>query len=210
MKVLLLGISVAIGMTAATAAMAETPLMAPIHQFIDNFDKGDVKTAAKAFAPTGVAIIDEVPPHSWVGAHALQQWSKDLDAVSKKAGFTDEAVTLGATTREDVNGDRGYVVVPRNLHLQGTRHGDARAGADGLRAEERSRALAHHRLDLGRRDASAGHRTHQVADGYCRTGSAQVAGWNRRTARKPSTTNRISTPSCATRKGGSDCVGASA
>jgi len=123
MKILLLGMSVAIGMAAATAAMAETPLMAPIHQFIDNFDKGDVKAAAKAFAPGGVAIIDEVPPHSWVGAHALQQWSKDLAAVSQKAGFTDEAVTLGEATREDVNGDRGYVVVPATFTYK--EHGTA-------------------------------------------------------------------------------------
>ena len=123
MKFLLLGISVAIGLSAATAAMAETPLMAPIHQFIDNFDKGDAKTAAKAFAPGNVAIIDEVPPHNWIGAHALQQWSKDLAVVSKKVGFTDEAVTLGEATREDVNGDRGYVVVPATFSYK--EHGTA-------------------------------------------------------------------------------------
>jgi hypothetical protein len=111
MKRLLLAMSLAAGVSGATAARAESPLMAPIHQFIDNFDKGDVKAAAKAFAPS-VTITDEVPPHIWVGAHALQQWSKDLAAVSKTAGYTDEAVTLGAPTREDVNGDRGYVVVP--------------------------------------------------------------------------------------------------
>jgi hypothetical protein len=117
MKYLLLGLSVAIGLSTATSAtagmsMAETPLMVPIHHFIDNFDKGDVKTAAKAFASGSVAIIDEFPPHIWVGAHALQQWSKTLEAVSKQEGDTDDAVTLGEATRADVNGDRGYVVVP--------------------------------------------------------------------------------------------------
>ncbi|HVJ54563.1 MAG TPA: hypothetical protein VM689_19030 [Aliidongia sp.] len=111
MKYLVLGAGVALGLY-ATAAAAETPLMAPIHQFIDSFDKGDEKTAAKAFAPGGVAIIDEVAPHLWTGAHALQQWSKDLMADSGKEGLTDESVTLGTPTREDVNGDRGYLVVP--------------------------------------------------------------------------------------------------
>lgn len=110
MKYLLLGAYAVLGLS--TEAAAETPLMAPIHQFIDSFDKGDEKNAAKAFAPGSVSIIDEVPPHLWVGPHALQQWAKDLAAASGKDGLTDEAVTLGIAAREDINGDRGYVVVP--------------------------------------------------------------------------------------------------
>ena len=114
MKAVLRGACAALVLSATggAAMAAETPLMAPIHQFIDSFDKGDVKGAAKAFAPGSVSIIDEVPPHVWVGPAALQHWAKDLAAVSKAGGLTDEAVTLGAATREDINGDRGYVVVP--------------------------------------------------------------------------------------------------
>lgn len=114
MKALLRGAVAALVFLATSgAAMAtETPLMAPIHQFIDSFDKGDAKAAAKAFAPGSVSIIDEVPPHIWTGPAALQHWAKDLASASKAEGLTDEAVTLGTATREDINGDRGYVVVP--------------------------------------------------------------------------------------------------
>jgi hypothetical protein len=111
MKTMLLGAIAAMGL-AAGAARAETPLMAPIHQFIDNFNKGDQKTAAAAFAPTSLAIIDEVAPHVWVGPGALGDWARDLGAHDKSQGDTDQAVTLGQSTREIVSGDRGYVVVP--------------------------------------------------------------------------------------------------
>ena len=116
MKYLLLGAYALLGLS--TKAVAETPLMAPIHQFLESFDKGDEKTAAKAFAPGSVTIIDEIPPHLWVWPHALQQWSKDLASASGKDGLTDEAVTIGSPTREDINGDRGYVVVPATFSFK--------------------------------------------------------------------------------------------
>jgi len=113
MKSLLLGLLAAIAVaTSALAAPADDPLMAPIHQFIDGFDKGDQKSAAAAFAPTSLTIIDEVPPHIWVGPKALQAWVKDLAAHDKKNGVTDQKVTLGDPTRTITSGDRGYVVVP--------------------------------------------------------------------------------------------------
>ena len=111
MKTVIFGAIVAIGLTAG-AAEAETPLMVPIHQFIDSFNKGDQKTAAAAFAPTSLAIIDEVAPHVWVGPDALRNWAKDLIVNDQSLGFTGEAVALGTSTREVVSGDRGYVVVP--------------------------------------------------------------------------------------------------
>jgi hypothetical protein len=113
MRHFLLGISATIGL--ASTAAAETPLMAPIHQFVDSMGKGDEKAAASAFAPTGVVIIDEIPPYLWVGAHPLQQWSKDLASASRTGGITSEMVTLGKATREDINGNIGYVVVPADF-----------------------------------------------------------------------------------------------
>ena len=113
MKVLISGIFTAAGLCAMSSmAHAESPLMAPIHQFIDNFNKGDQKAAAAAFVPTGLAIIDEVPPHVWTGATALEDWAKDLGAHDKLVGVTGDSVTLGAATREISSGERGYVVVP--------------------------------------------------------------------------------------------------
>ena len=47
---------------APMALAADAQLMAPIHQFIDDFNKGDVKGAAAAHL-ADASIIDEVPPH---------------------------------------------------------------------------------------------------------------------------------------------------
>lgn len=95
-----------------TAVAADAQLMAPIHQFIDNFNKGDVKAAEAAHASAGVSIIDEVPPHQWQGPGAFKAWAAALDADAKKRGDTDQSVSLGEPTREEVNGDQAYVVVP--------------------------------------------------------------------------------------------------
>jgi hypothetical protein len=106
--IILLGIFAA----AAGAATPQEQLMAPIHAFIDGFNKGDAKAAAAALSPTDLVIIDDVPPHVWTGAHAFETWSKALDAASQAEGDTDEAVTLGKPTQVIANADRGYVVVP--------------------------------------------------------------------------------------------------
>lgn len=113
MKNLTLGLLAAASLfSAADAAPAGTKLTAPIHQFIDNFDKGDQKAAAAAFATGGLTIIDEVPPHIWTGSDALQTWANDLVANDKGQGITSEKVTLGKATRVVESGDHGYVVIP--------------------------------------------------------------------------------------------------
>ena len=96
---------------APMALAADAQLMAPIHQFIDDFNKGDVKGAIAAHL-ANASIIDEVPPHLWQGAGSVQAWAKSLEAASKAAGQSDESVTLGEPTRADINGRRGYVVIP--------------------------------------------------------------------------------------------------
>jgi hypothetical protein len=87
--------------------------MAPIQKFIDSFNKGDAAAAAASHAATAdLAIIDEVPPYLWRGPQAFQAWSADLDSDAKKHGITDQVVTISAPTREELNGDQAYVVVP--------------------------------------------------------------------------------------------------
>jgi hypothetical protein len=105
--IVLLGISVAAG-----AATPEAQVMAPIHLFVDSFNKGDLKAATAAFSPTGVVIIDDVSPHVWTGPDAVETWSKALAASNQAEGDTDGAVTIGKPTRVLVNADRGYVVTP--------------------------------------------------------------------------------------------------
>jgi len=95
----------------AVAATPDPQLLAPIQKFIDSFNKGDAAGAAATHAADAV-IIDEVPPYLWRGGQAFQAWSADLDKDAKARGITDQAVTIGAPTREEVSGDHAYVVVP--------------------------------------------------------------------------------------------------
>ena len=95
---------------AARAEPSDSELAAPIHAFIDAFNKGDAKTAAAAHLAS-VSIIDEVPPHVWIGPKAFGSWAADLEKNDKAAGISEEKVTLGAVTREVVSGQTAYVVV---------------------------------------------------------------------------------------------------
>ncbi len=87
--------------------------MAQVHQFIDGFNKGDVKSAIAACAEQ-TSIIDEFPPHEWHGAGACAKWASDYESNATKEGISDGVVTLGKPRHVDVTGDRAYVVVPAN------------------------------------------------------------------------------------------------
>ena len=111
MKSTLLGLACLAAVSAASAAAAaNAPLEAPIRQFIDAFNKGDVKAAGATHLASGVSIIDEVAPHNWQGPKAFETWAADLTKNDKAAGISDEKVTLGAVTREVVSGQTAYVV----------------------------------------------------------------------------------------------------
>jgi hypothetical protein len=103
-------------MLAAGPAVAsdQTDALAAVTQFIDGFNKGDVKTALAICAATA-AIIDEFPPYSWQGPTACSDWANDFDANSKKEKITDPVVTLGKAKHVDVTGDRAYRRGPRHL-----------------------------------------------------------------------------------------------
>lgn len=95
------------------AASDKTDVMAPVHQFVDGFNKGDAKTAVAACADQ-TSIIDDFAPHEWHGAGACSTWANDYEADAKKNGITDGVVTLGNPRHIDITADRAYVVVPAN------------------------------------------------------------------------------------------------
>lgn len=98
----------------ASAAMAADPgdVTAPIHQFIDGFNTGDTKSAYAAYATGDITIIDEFPPHRWIGTHAAQEWAADYDKHATATGVSDGSVKYGAPTRTEIEGDVAYVVIP--------------------------------------------------------------------------------------------------
>jgi len=96
-----------------TAASDQTDAFAPVKQFIDGFNKGDVKTALEACA-SPVSVVDEFAPFAWQGATACADWAKDFEAMAAKNGITDSIVTLQKPRHVEVSGDRAYFVVPAN------------------------------------------------------------------------------------------------
>ena len=111
MRKLSLVLAVSILTAAPLAADDKKDVMVPVHQFIDGFNKGDVKSAVAACADEA-SIIDEFPPYEWHGAGACAAWGAAFDADAKKNGITPGAVTLGKPRHVDVTGDHAYVVVP--------------------------------------------------------------------------------------------------
>ena len=108
----------AVILAAAPNALAQQKdVMAPVHQFVDGFNKGDTKSALAACADE-TSIIDEFPPHEWHGAGACAKWADDYDANAKKDGITDGMVILGKPRHVDVTGDLAYVVVPANYRFK--------------------------------------------------------------------------------------------
>jgi len=112
MKMIILGLVCATGLGASSVALAaDAKLEAPLHQFIDSFNKGDAKAAAATHV-AAPSIIDEVPPHLWQGPKAFATWAADLAKNDKAQGISGENVALGEPTREVVKGSRAYVVAP--------------------------------------------------------------------------------------------------
>ena len=111
MRKTLFALAVAALVAGPVAANERTDVMVPVRQFIDGFNKGDVKTAVAACAEQ-TSIIDEFPPHEWHGPGACANWANDFDADAKKNGITDGKVTLGNPRHVDITADRAYVVVP--------------------------------------------------------------------------------------------------
>lgn len=113
MRRMLIALAVAALAAGPAAATDKTDAMVPVKQFIDGFNKGDVKSALAACAEQA-SIIDDFPPHEWHGPGACANWANDFGADAKKNGITDGVVTLGIPRHVDVTGDRAYVVVPAN------------------------------------------------------------------------------------------------
>lgn len=95
------------------AASEKADAMAPVRQFIDGFNKGDLKSAIAACA-SEASVIDDFPPHEWQGP-GCEKWADGFLAVAKKEGITDARILPGKPRHVDITGNRAYVVVPVTL-----------------------------------------------------------------------------------------------
>ena len=95
----------------SATASQQHAVMASVHQFVDGFNRGNAKSALAACA-SPASIIDEFPPHVWLGPTACADWAGAYNANAKQHGITDGIVTLHDPWHVDITGDRAYVVVP--------------------------------------------------------------------------------------------------
>lgn len=95
------------------AAAEKTDAMVPLHQFVDSFNKGDLKSAVAACAGNA-SVIDDFPPHEWQG-NGCQKWADGFVDVTRKGRITDARILLDKPRHIDITGDWAYVVVPVTL-----------------------------------------------------------------------------------------------
>jgi hypothetical protein len=88
--------------------------MAAVRQYIDSFNKGDMKGMAAMFAVPG-SILDGMAPHIWQGATASDDWYRDVLAAGEREGATGYVVTLGKPRHVNITGDNAYVAVPATM-----------------------------------------------------------------------------------------------
>jgi ketosteroid isomerase-like protein len=109
-----IAVAVAVVGAGSVVASQEADVMAPVRQFVDGFNTGDIKMIRAACADQ-TFIIDDFPPHEWRGSRATSKWFHDLAALGKKYDMSDPFVTLGKPRQVHVTRAHAYVVVPTNL-----------------------------------------------------------------------------------------------
>lgn len=111
MRVLILAGALALAVPAGAAPAATPELAAPIRQFVDAMNRGDLRTA-KAATTADLTLTDDVPPFVWQGRGAFDAWIADLGKRDSAAGIAAQKVAIRAPSREIVAGDAAYLVVP--------------------------------------------------------------------------------------------------
>jgi ketosteroid isomerase-like protein len=91
--------------------------MAAVRQYIEGFNKGDVKALAASCA-VPMSILDGMAPHVWQGPAASEDWFRDAMTEGEHLGATDYFVTLGEPRHVNITGDSAYVVVPTTMSFK--------------------------------------------------------------------------------------------
>lgn len=105
----------------AVAAAEPADPAAAVRQFIEAFNRGDIK-AAEAMHVAEPVIIDEVSPYLWQGRDSFKTWLGDLTKNDSATGITDGHMKFGDFIRQEATGDHAYVIVATDysFKLKGT------------------------------------------------------------------------------------------
>ncbi|HZC24907.1 MAG TPA: nuclear transport factor 2 family protein [Candidatus Binatia bacterium] len=110
-QVFIASLALVLFVPAVLAAGGDDP-SAPVRQFIDAFNAGNVQAAFATYANGSVTIVDEFPPHIWTGTDAARHWADAYDKHALASGVTDGKVTYSKPTRIEVDGEVAYVILP--------------------------------------------------------------------------------------------------
>jgi hypothetical protein len=88
--------------------------MTAVRQYIDGFNRGDVKAMSADFAVPG-SILDGMAPHLWHGPTASKDWYRDVLSEGEEHGASGYFVTLGEPLHNNITGENAYVVVPASM-----------------------------------------------------------------------------------------------
>ena len=91
--------------------------MAAARQYIESFNKGDMKALAASCA-VPMSILDGMAPHVWQGPTASEDWYRDAMTEGEHVGATDYFVALGEPRHVNITGDSAYVVVPASMSFK--------------------------------------------------------------------------------------------
>jgi SnoaL-like domain len=97
--------------TASAAASDQTAVMSVVRQYVDGFNKANLKEMTSTCEPSA-SLIDDFAPHLWTGANACANWFKDFTAWAKANRYTHNTVILSKPWQLMVDGNYAYVVVP--------------------------------------------------------------------------------------------------
>jgi len=109
-RITFLALTVILLAVVATAT-DQTDVTKTVRQFVDSFNKGDMKSTIAACA-SPASVVDEFPPYTWQGPTACSDWVRDYDAAGKQEGITAGHVALGKPLHVEVVGDDAYTVFP--------------------------------------------------------------------------------------------------
>jgi hypothetical protein len=68
-------------------------LMDAVRQYVDGFNRGDVKTIGSTFAVPGM-VLDGMAPYVWHGATVAQDWYRDVLVEGEQHGASEYVVSL--------------------------------------------------------------------------------------------------------------------
>jgi ketosteroid isomerase-like protein len=94
-----------------------TEPVAVVRQYIESFNKGDVKALAATCA-VPMSILDGMAPHVWHGPTASEDWYRDAMTEGEHVGATDYSVTLGEPKHNNITADSAYVVLPATMSFK--------------------------------------------------------------------------------------------